>query len=381
MSLLAITELGFGRAICWKMQAILRYNLFKCHGTNGGAEPQRCRRLIMAIKVPTSGLGLDSHGLDDESLRRFLRTMMLIRRFEERAAEMYLRAKIAGYLHLNIGEEASVVGIVAGLRDSDYIFDGYRDHGYVLARGTDPKLVMAELFGRVGGLVRGRGGSMHLFDPDKRFMGGYAIVGGSMPLAVGAALALKYQGRTEIVANVFGDGSTNIGAFHESLNVAALWKLPVVFIIVNNQYGMGTAVARASAVKELYRKASAYDMPSAQVDGMDLLTVIRAVKEAAERARNENIPTLLELITYRYRGHSMADPGRYRTEEELRAWMERDPIERYKSQLISAGLVDQVAVEAYEAEVQQEVDDAVQFADASPEPGPEELLKYVYGEP
>lgn len=335
----------------------------------------------MAIKVPAADRGLDFHGLDRQSLLKLLRSMLLIRHFEEKAGEMYLKAKIAGYLHLNIGEEASVVGIVAGLRDEDYIFDGYRDHGYVLARGTDPKLVMAELFGRKGGLVRGRGGSMHLFDPDRRFMGGYAIVGGSMPLAVGAALALKYQGRPEIVANVFGDGSTNIGAFHESLNLASLWRLPVVFIIVNNQYGMGTAVTRASAVKDLHRKALAYDLPSAQIDGMDLMAVIGAVREAADRARHENVPTLLELITYRYRGHSMADPGRYRSEDEVRAWMEKDPIELYKARLVAAGVVDPETLELLDREVQQEVAEAVRYADASPEPGPDELLRYVYVEP
>ncbi len=334
----------------------------------------------MAIKVPRVDQDRGFEGFDEDALRNLYRSMVLIRKFEEKAAEMYLRAKIAGYLHLNIGEEASVVGIVAGLRDDDYIFDGYRDHGYVLARGTDPRLVMAELFGRIGGLVKGRSGSMHLFDPERRFMGGYAIVGGSMPLAVGAALALKYQRRDEIVANVFGDGSTNIGAFHESLNVASLWKLPILFIIVNNQYGMGTAVPRASAVKELYRKAAAYDMPSQQVDGMDLLAVIEAVRSAAERARTENVPTLLELVTYRYRGHSMADPGRYRSDEEVREWMARDPIERFRSRLIESGTFDPATLEACDAEVEEIVADAVRFADASPEPGPDELFRYVYVE-
>ena len=315
-----------------------------------------------------------------DELLDMLRKMILIRRFEEKVAEMYTRAKIGGFVHLNIGEEASIVGMLAPLGADDYLFTSYRDHGYALARGSDPKAVMAELFGKVTGLSKGRGGSMHLFDASHRFYGGYAIVGGLIPIATGAGLAINYRDTDEVVMCVFGDGATNIGAFHEGLNVAKLWKLPVVFCCVNNLYGMGTAVGRASAVSEMWRKACAYDMYAQRVDGMDVLAVRDVAASAIRRAREEKEPTLLEMVAYRYRGHSMADPARYRTEEEVRWWKQRDPILGFENQLKEHKIATQQDVDAIEAEVAQVVAESVRFADESPVPDVADLGKYTYAE-
>ncbi len=316
----------------------------------------------------------------DELLELYHR-MLLIRRFEEKVGEMYTRAKMGGYVHLNIGEEATVVGAVSALGPQDYLFTSYREHGHALARGTDPKLVMAELYGKVTGTSRGRGGSMHLFDKERRFYGGYAIVAGQLPLAVGTALAADYRGTDEVTLCMFGEGATNIGAFHESLNLAKIWHLPVVFFCVNNQYGMGTAVARASAVADIYRKAAAYDMVGEQVNGMDVLAVREATQRALRRAREDREPTLLESITYRYRGHSMADPARYRSEEEVRRWRERDPIANFQRRLLAAEVLNDEAVRALEEQVEREVQEAVDFAEESPEPDPaSELMRYVYAD-
>lgn len=305
--------------------------------------------------------------------------MLLIRRFEEKVAEMYTRAKIGGFVHLNIGEEATVVGAMAALSPGDYSFASYREHGYVLALGTDPGAVMAELFGKATGTSRGRGGSMHLFDAERRFMGGYAIVGGHLPLAVGTALAADYRGSDAATLCVFGDGATNIGAFHESLNLAKVWRLPVVFLCVNNLYGMGTAVTRASAVKEIYRKAAAYDMAAERVNGMDVLAVRDAVRRALRRAREEREPTLLESETYRFRGHSMADPARYRSEDEVKQWRERDPIGNFQHRLLEAGALDEAGIAEIESRVERAVQEAVDFADSSPDPDPAtDLHRYVY---
>src|ERR671933_2240931 len=233
-----------------------------------------------------------------ETLLGYYRMMLLIRRFEEKAAEMYQRAKIGGYCHLNLGEEATCVGLVAGMQPNDYLFTNYREHGYALARGIDPGRVMAELFGREGGVARGRGGSMHLFDLEKRLMGGYAIVGGQLPVATGAGLAIVRKGEHDVVVCQMGDATTNIGAFHESLNIAALWNLPVVYAIVNNGFGMGTSVEAGSAEPDLYKKACAYGIPGVEVDGNDVLAVRDATREAVERARGEHLPTLMNIISY-----------------------------------------------------------------------------------
>lgn len=313
-----------------------------------------------------------------DDLHRLYYQMLLIRRFEEQVAEMYTRARIGGYTHLNIGEEATVVGSVAALEPHDYLMNGYREHGHVLARGTDPGRVMAELFGKETGLVRGRGGSMHLFDLERRFFGGYAIVGGHLPLAVGIGLAIGYRGSSEVVVCAFGEGATNIGAFHESLNLAKLWRLPVIFLCVNNQYAMGAAVKQDSAVSEMYRKACAYDMRAQRVDGMDVLAVREASREAVRVAREEREPSLLEAVAYRYRGHSMADPARYRTQEEVQAWLARDPIATFRRRLEEAELITGEEAQTIADRAEREVDAAVEFAERSPDPDPADLLRDIY---
>jgi pyruvate dehydrogenase E1 component alpha subunit len=311
---------------------------------------------------------------------KMLQQMQVIRHFEERAAEQYTRARIGGYIHLNVGEEASVVGAVAALRPTDYVIASYRSLGHALARGTEPGRVMAELFGRETGTSRGRGGSMHLYDGPRRFLGGYGIVGGHLPLAAGIGLAIEYLERDEAVMCVFGEGSTNIGAFHESLNVSKLWGLPVVWLCTNNQYAMGHSVAMDSAVTEIYRKASGYDMPAERVDGMDVLAVRQACEVALERARRERVPSLVELVTYRYRGHSMADQRKYRTEDEIKAWRERDPINWFQRRLIQNGLLDEAEAQRIEQGAIDEAAAAVEFAEHSPDPDVADLARYVYAE-
>jgi pyruvate dehydrogenase E1 component alpha subunit len=304
--------------------------------------------------------------------------MLLIRRFEEKAAEMYQRARIGGYCHLNLGEEATCVGLIAGMQPGDYLFTNYREHGYALARGIDPGRVMAELFGREGGVSRGRGGSMHLFDVEKRLMGGYAIVGGQLPVATGAGLAVVRKGEHDVVVCQMGDATTNIGAFHESLNIAALWKLPVVYVIVNNGFGMGTSVEAGSSVAALHEKACAYGIPGVEVDGNDVITVRDATHEAVERTRTERVPTLMNIKSYRLRGHSVVDPDRYRSEEYLRKVRSEDPVTHLADRLRERGVADDEALAAIEDEVEQEVQAAVEFADESPEPNPEKLFEFSY---
>jgi pyruvate dehydrogenase E1 component alpha subunit len=307
--------------------------------------------------------------------------MVLIRRFEERTGEMYTRAKIGGYCHLNLGEEATIVGLMAALEPRDYLFTNYREHGYALARGMETGPVMAELFGKETGVSRGRGGSMHLFDTKTRLLGGYAIVGGQLPLATGAGLAISYRGGDEVVMCQMGDATTNIGAFHESLNLAQLWKLPVIFVIINNHYGMGTTVERASAEPELYKKACAYRMASDRVDGNDVLAVRDVTRQAVQRARQESLPTLLECISYRMRGHSVVDPNRYRSREEMDLVQQNDPVKAFRRQLIEAGLFDEAGAAALEAQVDREVSEAIEFADRSPDPKVSDLFAYTYADP
>ncbi len=317
---------------------------------------------------------------DRAAMLELYRRMALVRRFEEKAEEMYTRAKIGGYCHLNIGEEATVVGSMAALRPDDYLFASYRDHGFALARGTETGRVMAELFGREGGVAHGRGGSMHLLDIPRRFMGGYGIVTGQLPLAVGAALAIDYFDRKEAVLCLLGDGAVNMGAFHESLNIAAIWHLPVVFLVTNNQYGMGTSVEQASAEPDLYKRAAAYRMPGERVDGMDVLAVREATARLLLLAREERQPGLLETITYRFRGHSVADAGKlYRTPEEIASWRERDPIVLFERVLEDRGLMTAEDARRIEAEVEAEVQQSVEFADASPDPDIATLYDNIYG--
>lgn len=316
-----------------------------------------------------------------ETLVGYYRQMLLVRRFEERAARAYTEAKIGGYCHLNLGEEATVVGLMAALEPRDYLFTNYREHGYALAKGIDARRVMAELYGRTTGVSKGWGGSMHMFDAQTRLLGGYGIVGGQLPLATGAALAVDYRGGDEVVMCHMGDGTTNIGAFHESLNLAALWNLPVVFVIVNNGLGMGTTVESASAEPELYRRGAAYRMESARVDGHDVVAVRDAARAAVDRARAESKPFLLETTSLRLRGHSVVDPARYRTSEEKERLKAADPLARFALELEESGALDAEAREKLDAEVTAEIDDAAAFADDSPHPDVSTLFDYTYATP
>lgn len=303
--------------------------------------------------------------------------MSLIRRFEERAEEAYGQGKIGGFLHLYIGEEAIAVGALAALHEDDDVVTHYRDHGYVLARGIDPKRVMAELYGKSTGLSKGKGGSMHMADLKSRVWGGYAVVGGHIPLAVGLALAIQYNKEPRVVACFFGDGATNTGTFYTGLNIAAVWKLPLVAIVENNHYGMGTAVARASAVTDLYKKACVFNMPALQVDGNDVLEVRDKVREVVAKARNGGGPQFIEAVTYRYRGHSMGDPQRYRTKAEVEAAKASDPIARWKQRILKNGLATEADLKHIMSQVEDEVDEAIRFAETSPLPEPSDLYADV----
>src|SRR6195256_6502585 len=305
--------------------------------------------------------------------REWLATMMLIRRFEERAGEQYARAKVGGFLHLSIGEEATIVGSARALRDSDYLISTYRSHGHALVRGTPPENVMAELFGRVDGCSGGRGGSMHMFDIARRFMGGYGIVGGNLPIAAGLALASDYEGSEDVTLCTFGDGASNQGTFGETLNIAALWKLPVVFMVTNNQFGMGTSLSRHSAVTDLQRKGESLGVPGMRCDGMDVLDTYAVLCEAVARVREERRPLLVEAVTYRFRGHSMADPEQYRSKEEVAHWRERDPIPAFGQLLLGEGVLTQEELDQIDTDAIARVDDAVEFAEASPFPAPDTL--------
>jgi pyruvate dehydrogenase E1 component subunit alpha len=307
-----------------------------------------------------------------------LSKMMLIRRFEERAGEMYAKAKIGGFLHLSIGEEGTIVGSTQALRETDYLLSTYREHGQALARGTSPNAVMAELFGRVDGCSKGRGGSMHLFDMERRFLGGYGIVGGNLPLATGVALTAAYSETDDAVLCMFGDGATNQGTFGESMNMAALWDLPVVFMVINNQFGMGTALERHSAVTDLSKKAEGFGVPGHKCDGMDVLDVHAATLEVLRCAREERKPQLLEAVTYRFRGHSMADPEEYRTKEEVEEWRRRDPIASFSARLVDEEMYTQEEIERFDQEAIATVDEAVRFADNSPFPELDSLYDDVY---
>jgi pyruvate dehydrogenase E1 component alpha subunit len=310
--------------------------------------------------------------------REWLQTMTLIRRFEERAGEMYARAKVGGFLHLSIGEEATIVGSARALREEDYLISTYRSHGHALVRGTPPENVMAELFGRVDGCSHGRGGSMHMFDLSRRFMGGYGIVGGNLPIAAGIALASDYKGSEEVTLCTFGDGASNQGTFGETLNLAALWRLPVVFMVTNNQFGMGTSLRRHSAVTDLQRKGESLGVPGMRCDGMDVLDTYAVVSEAIARVREERRPLLVEAVTYRFRGHSMADPEQYRTKEEVAQWRARDPIPAFGEVLEREGIVDAAQRAQIDGEAIERVDAAVAFAESSPFPPPESLYDDVY---
>jgi pyruvate dehydrogenase E1 component alpha subunit len=315
---------------------------------------------------------------ESEVAKEWLRTMMLIRRFEERAGEMYAKAKVGGFLHLAIGEEATIVGSARALRDRDFLISTYRSHGHAIVRGTDPNRVMAELFGRVDGTSHGRGGSMHMFNLEKRFMGGYGIVGGNLPLAAGFALASDYQGTDDVTLVQFGDGASNQGTFGETLNLAALWRLPVVFMVTNNQFGMGTSIERHSAVTDLHKRGEGFGVPGMRCDGMDALDTYHVTSEALRIARDERRPMLVEAITYRFRGHSMADPEDYRTKEQVEQWRGRDPLLTFGDRLTAEGVITAEEREQMDADAVARIDEAVAFADASPHPAPESLYDNVY---
>ncbi len=318
-------------------------------------------------------------GAQVELQRRMLRQMLLIRRFEEKAAESYALGKIGGFCHLYIGQEAVAVGSLAALRDDDYVISSYREHGQALARGIPATAVMAELFGKATGCSKGKGGSMHLFDASKRFMGGHGIVGGHIPLAAGLGFAIRYRGGDQVCLCFFGEAAVNIGAFHEALNMASVYKLPVIFCCENNHYGMGTAFDRVAAVTDVVEHACSYDMAAELVNGMDVSAVYEATQRAVRRARSGGHPTLLEVRTYRFMGHSMSDPlhGVYRTKEEVEEQKKRDPISHLVLALKEEGVLDDAALEALDQEARAVVEEAVKFAEASPDPDPSELGTHV----
>jgi pyruvate dehydrogenase E1 component alpha subunit len=321
-------------------------------------------------------------GEDPATLQNYYYQMLLIRRFEERAGEMYTKAKIGGYCHLNLGEEATIVGLMSALTPDDYIYTNYREHGYIMARGVEPGPVMAELFGRETGVSGGRGGSMHLFDAEKHFMGGYAIVGGQCPLATGAAYALKYQERPGVVICQVGDATTNIGAWYESLNLAKLWKLPIIFFIVNNGYGMGTSVDEGSSEPDLYKKGCAFRIHGEQVDGTDVLAVRDATARLRKRAEEEGEPAIMDVTSFRFRGHSVIDADRYRDPDQVRKGRsENDPLLIFGKQILDAGIVDDNWIKQTADRVEREVQEAIDFADKSPAPKMEDIYKFMYATP
>lgn len=321
------------------------------------------------------------HSLDNSEATEVLRQMLLVRRFEERCSILYKAGSIRGFCHLYIGEEAVAVGAIPVLREDDYVITHYRDHGHALARGMDPKVAMAELMGKSTGSSKGKGGSMHLFDVEKGFLGGHAIVGGQMPLAVGLALGVKYQNHDRVVMCFFGDGAVNEGAFHESLNLASLWNLPVLFVLENNLYGMGTHIEETRAGgKDIWNVGEAYNVAAGQVDGMDVLEVRAKTEEAVQRIRSGAGPHLLEAMCYRYAGHSVQDPQFYRQQSEVDQWENKDPIESFRKYVLSEDLISKEQIDDMEEEVNSEISDAVTFAEESSYPEIDELYKDVYAD-
>jgi pyruvate dehydrogenase E1 component alpha subunit len=334
---------------------------------------------MAAPEVPGATATLIPRGtIDPATARSWLGQMLLIRRFEEKAAELYGAGKIRGFLHLSIGEEAVSVAAMAALTEADNVVSTYREHGHALARGIPPGAIMAELFGKANGASRGRGGSMHIFDVSRRFYGGNAIVAGGLPLAVGLALADRLQPREAITACLFGDGAVAEGEFHESLNLASLWRLPVLFLCENNYYAMGTALDRHQAETDISRKGAAYRIPSAAVDGMDLAATATAVQDAADQVRTSGGPFLLECRTYRFRAHSMYDPELYRSKAEVEQWKRRDPIPLFRARLEAEEVLGAAGAEALDREALAETERAVAFAEAGEWEPAADLLKDVY---
>jgi pyruvate dehydrogenase E1 component alpha subunit len=320
-------------------------------------------------------------GLDRETLVNIYHQMLLGRRFEEKSAEVYSAGKIGGFCHLYIGQEAVAIGAISAIRKDDYVLTSYREHVHALAKGMSPESVMAELYGKATGCSKGKGGSMHMFDKEVGFLGGHAIVGGQIPLATGVAFASKYKGTDQVTLCFFGEAAVNQGAFHESLNMAQLWKVPCIYICENNQYGMGTSLERAMSSHDISQKSFAYDIAAEFVDGMDVLAVREATLRAVERARKDYLPTLLEVRTYRFMGHSMSDPGNYRTRAEIERHQQRDPLKLFSASLKEEGVLSDSEFQHLEAEVKEQVEKAVRFAEESPLPDPRELYTNVYANP
>ena len=315
-----------------------------------------------------------------ETYLEWYRIIMLVRRFEEKSAQLYGKQKIKGFCHLYTGQEAVVAGMMSATTKEDKVITAYRDHGHALAMGMSANSVMAELFGKATGCSGGKGGSMHMFSKEHNFFGGHGIVGAQIPLGAGMALAEQYQGTKNVSICFFGDGAVRQGALHEAFNMAMLWKLPVIFICENNEYAMGTSVSRTTNMNDIYKIGLAYDMPSKQVDGMKCETVHEAVFEAAENAREGNGPTFLEIKTYRYRGHSMSDPANYRTKDELNSYKDKDPLETTKATILKKKYASEKALEEMEDKIIEDVEASVEFAENSPLPDPSELFKDVYVE-
>jgi pyruvate dehydrogenase E1 component alpha subunit len=318
--------------------------------------------------------------MEKDRLLDLYREMVLIRRMEEESARLYQEGLIGGFLHLYIGQEAVASGILSARKSQDRVITAYRDHGVAIAAGVGLKEVMAELLGKETGTSRGRGGSMHLADVERNFWGGHAIVGAHLPLAAGMALADKYRGQDGITICLFGDGATNIGYFHEALNLSMVWELPVLWVCENNHYGMGTSVERASAVSEIHRKADGYGMDSERIEGMNVIDVRAKAQKIIERVRSESKPFLLEVVTYRFMGHSMGDPERYREKEEVEKWRDDDPIGIYRRHLMEKEKFDKNALDEVEEQVEAQLQEAVEFARSSPEPDPDTLFDNIYVE-
>lgn len=306
------------------------------------------------------------------------REMLLMRRFEEKASDMYEVGKVRGFLHLYIGQEAVASGFLWPIEPNDYVIAAYRVHGLAIARCADPARVMAELYGKSTGLCGGKGGSMHLFDADRRFLGGTAIVGGGLPIAAGIGYSIKYRKTDDVCLCFFGDGAVNEGSFHETMNLASLWDLPIIFICENNLYGMGTAVERASAVPHLYQRAQCYAMDVRTVDGMDVMAVCKIAEDIVQTVRKTKKPAFVEAVTYRYRGHSMSDPGQYRSKDEIEEWKKRDPLVNFANTLLGEGIIDQISLEKISASVNRQIQDALDFAESSPIPAPNTLYTNIY---
>lgn len=318
--------------------------------------------------------------MDKEEHLKIYYEMVLIRLVEEAAAQLYQQGKIGGFLHLYIGQEAVSTGLISVRKPQDRIITAYRDHGVAINCGIPAEQVMAELLGKASGCSQGKGGSMHMADVKKNFWGGHAIVGAHLPLAAGLALGDLYKKQDGVTVCMFGDGATNIGYFHEAVNLSKVWNLPVIWVCENNQYGMGTAVERASAVSEIRQKAEGYSIPNQRVDGMDVLKVRETAEEVFEYVRSGKGPYFLEIVTYRFRGHSMGDPERYRQQDEIKHWQENDPIGIYRRHLVEDGIATEAELDELDQKAQADTDQAVQFAEQSPEPEPEELFTHIYVE-